>query len=144
MDRQLAIIVESIEPLSYNAKKRHRYAERIIGAAARWQCPLLAGGRLYCKVLYFHQGRRGIDADNLSKPVVDALKGCIYGDDAQIALRIAAKVDLAHDAYTVVGGAGLPQYLELQAMIADPAAEKDILYVEVGDLARVDLRLGVL
>ena len=29
-------------------------------------------------------------------------------------------------------------------MISDPAVEKDILYIEVGELPRVDLQLGVL
>ena len=106
---------------------------------------MLAAKRLYCKVFYFHMGSRTVDADNLSKPVLDALKGCVYGGDSQVVLRVAAKVDLAHDTYTIAPGLdGLPHYEALQLMISDPAQEKDILYVEVGELPRFDLHLGVL
>lgn len=148
MGQHPAVIVEGVRPLSCNVKLRKRkaqYAACIRAAASRWGLSCGFSGRLYCKVFYFHLGRRDGDADNFTKPIVDALQGCVYRNDSQVALRVAAKIDLAQDTYTIEPGTGdLPQYEELQRLIAGPAAEKDVLYVEVGELQRFELELGTL
>ena len=51
-------------------------------------------GSLYARIYYFHAGRNEHDADNISKPIVDALKGHAYHDDDIVVHRTAAIVDM--------------------------------------------------
>lgn len=48
-------------------------------------------GSLYGVVYYFYRKELGIDADNISKPIWDCLRGFAYDDDSQVVFRVAAK-----------------------------------------------------
>jgi hypothetical protein len=39
--------------------------------------------QISARITYYHDGKT-LDVDNMSKPILDALCGLIYGDDAQI------------------------------------------------------------
>ena len=47
--------------------------------------------------IYFHRGQAsGIDVDNMSKPILDVLKGIVYEDDQFVEQLIARRTEL-HD-----------------------------------------------
>lgn len=52
---------------------------------------------LYGVVYYFHKKKTGTDADNISKPIWDCLKGILFDDDKRIKLRIAGIIDISKD-----------------------------------------------
>lgn len=132
-----------VRPLSHKARGRQKYQARLRVAAAEVIGEPLASSRLYAKVLYLYRGRKAVgDADNLSKPVLGALKGLVYGDDAQVALRVAGIVNLDVDEYRLardgMGGEPLSRLIEYLTL---DCSQLDVLCVEVGLLD--GLRLGV-
>ena len=83
-------------PVSYNSadsKKRERYKGTIVEAFSRnynGKVPKFRKGiELYGQVYFFTSDGTDLDADNISKPVWDALIGTIYEDDKQIVQRTA-------------------------------------------------------
>ncbi|NPV06955.1 MAG: RusA family crossover junction endodeoxyribonuclease [Anaerolineae bacterium] len=144
MAAKQAVLVESMRPLSGGAKHKRAYQNAVAAAACQAQVPRLASRRLYSKVYYFHRGRSTIDADNLSKPTLDALTGLAYEDDAQIVLRVAAKIDLDTDNYEFpVNRLGSHQFDKLLMLLSSAEARVDVLYVEVGEVGSFPLNLGV-
>ncbi|MFP5512215.1 MAG: RusA family crossover junction endodeoxyribonuclease [Alphaproteobacteria bacterium] len=106
-----------------------------------------AGGVLrsepsYGVVYYFVSGYRpatDADADNLSKPVWDALTETAYQDDKLIRLRMSGVIEVGADP------SGAPSYADINlSAMPEPAASRltelllgdarDILYVEIGPL----------
>lgn len=80
------------EPRSYNSKGRKKYQEDLRQRfEALTEKPPVRNDSLYGFVYYFHRTPTTIDADNLSKPVWDALKNQAYNDDGQITIRYAGK-----------------------------------------------------
>lgn len=49
---------------------------------------------IYARIYYFYSTRISIDADNISKPILDALCQRAYRDDEQVVFRISAKIDM--------------------------------------------------
>lgn len=127
-------------PRSYNAEGRKAYQRRLAQMAVD-QNPTMLTGDLYGRIYYFHRGARDIDADNLSKPIMDALRGTVFGDDRQVRLRLAAKVDL--EASFAISSETVPQalYGPLYSSVSDPTL-RDFVVVEVGELLTVDVRFG--
>ena len=86
-------------PVSYNSadsKKRERYKGTILDAFSRnynGKVPKFRKGvELYGHVYYFTSDGTDLDADNISKPVWDALIGIVYDDDKQIVQRTSTVV----------------------------------------------------
>ncbi len=50
---------------------------------------------LYGIVYYFYKRKTGTDADNISKPIWDCLKGILFDDDKKIKLRTAGLIDIS-------------------------------------------------
>lgn len=105
---------------------------------------------LYGIVYYIAQRYRSAtdaDADNVSKPVWDALEGVAYDDDKLVRLRIAG----------VIAPSSLPDVASLDELdltgmpgdVADAltgfitAGEAHILYVEIGPLRSAMFRFGL-
>jgi Holliday junction resolvase RusA-like endonuclease len=57
---------------------------------------------LYGIVYYFFNKNTGTDADNISKPIWDCLKGILFNDDKQIKLRTAGAFDLGSNDFNVI------------------------------------------
>jgi hypothetical protein len=69
-------------PLSINAQRRGHYLQ-YISAQAAIQCvglPLLSGD-LYVRIIWFHNGPRNQDIDNVVKAILDGLCTIVYLDD---------------------------------------------------------------
>lgn len=125
----LALVIPE-RPKSHNAKKKAGYTSRI-QSVFRCLYPgyIPAQTQMYARVYYFTSSLPTQDADNISKPIVDALKGLAYEDDRLVVLRIAAIQRIA-----------APEDLDLTDM-PDSAIEPfvaalvhsgDAIYVEIG------------
>ncbi|AQG78867.1 hypothetical protein AWR27_05725 [Spirosoma montaniterrae] len=91
------------------------------------------GGELYGLVYHFYREDNGIDADNLSKPIWDCLKGVLFEDDRQVKLRIAGSFDLTKNDFAKIDSTGLPGLIVTQFLDAlNNETENHILYVECG------------
>ncbi|HZH29220.1 MAG TPA: hypothetical protein VEY11_00380 [Pyrinomonadaceae bacterium] len=67
-----------------------KYYEDIVKAFKHYYPdPIRQYGDLYGVVYYFHRKPTGLDADNLSKPVWDALTRQLFDDDRSVKIRYA-------------------------------------------------------
>ena len=96
---------------------------------------------LYCNVYYFHREHFTIDADNISKPVVDSLRGYAYKDDDLVKFRAAGKINLGDYAVTKIDLTNVPNDL-LDDLFDAISNEKHFLYIEVGTFAINDFIFG--
>lgn len=98
-------------PFSYNssdAKKKRLYMKRIVDAFNmnyKGKIPKFKKGvELYGQVYFFTSEGTNLDADNISKPVWDALRGTVYEDDKQIVSRTSTVVyTKTHNSISISG-----------------------------------------
>jgi Holliday junction resolvase RusA-like endonuclease len=86
-------------PRSVNAKQTEKYKEKI-KEYFRYYYPdmsIFDNEKLYGIVYYFYRRKTELDADNLSKPIWDALETVLYNDDRIIKLRYSGIYDLKND-----------------------------------------------
>lgn len=120
------------KPLSVNARRRAAYDDNLRTAyRAAHADETLPDGPLYGKVYYFHMEPTGLDADNLSKPVWDALKGLPYSDDKSIRLREAGLIDLRNTPVETFDLTTLPGPVA-QRLIEVLGSAPHVVYVEIG------------
>ena len=137
----------AIRPKSGN--KRHaRYEARLKAeVVSRCQGPTRSG-RFFVRVLRFHKVgllQDDPDTDNISKPIVDALRGGIYPDDGMVVRRLAQRVDMTGGLGSITlrdKGAPPGAIDELLRLFGGP--EPHVIYVEVGLLGAEDVALGVI
>lgn len=123
------------QPRSINARGKEAYYDRIQNdflnsIVGEFE---LLDEKLYGIVYYFYKKDINIDADNLSKPIWDALQEIIYDDDKIIQYRIAGKVPIESDDFAEIDLTNFPIGLEL-AFYEMIDSEDHILYIEVGRL----------
>ena len=132
-------------PRSVQAKHTAAYKRAVVSAYRMYHKSdaTLLEENLYGIAYYFHKRPTEMDADNLSKPIWDALETILYEDDRAIKIRYAGTFAISEP------GAAMVLHLErmpeglyhdfLQAI----DAEDHIIYIEVGT-ANLDLyRIGV-
>lgn len=123
-------------PFSYNSsdtKKKEKYKESIVAAFSRnykGKVPKFSKGiELYGQVYFFTSDGTNLDADNISKPVWDALIGTVYEDDKQIVHRSSVVVyTKKHNAIQINGNMDTSADL-LQVLTGDSVK---CIYVECG------------
>ena len=123
-------------PFSYNStdkKKKRLYVKRIQDAFSRvynGRIPKYRRGvELYGQVYFFTSEGTDLDADNISKPVWDALKGEVYDDDKQIVSRASTVVyTKRHDSISIDGTT------DMAADLLQVLTRKNVkcLYIECG------------
>ena len=86
---------------------------------------------MYGKVYYFHWESTQLDADNLSKPIWDALEGLAYEDDSIIKLRHAGIIDLRETDLQQFDLTSIPDDVA-DSFLDMVGSEKHILYIELG------------
>lgn len=98
-------------PFSYNSsdnKKKDKYVQLIRdtfdkeynGKVPKYR----KGNELYGQVYFFTSEGTDLDADNISKPVWDALEGLVYDNDKQIVMRKSTVIYKAkHDLIALDG-----------------------------------------
>lgn len=87
---------------------------------------------IYGIVYYFRKNRVGYDADNISKPLWDALEAVCYDNDKQIRLRLAAVVTMDYyNNYTIPTTHLSPQeIIQIKSFFANPR-QKHMLYIHM-------------
>jgi Holliday junction resolvase RusA-like endonuclease len=88
---------------------------------------------LYGLVIYFFKFSTGTDADNISKPIWDCLKGKIFNDDKQVKLRTAGIFDLSKHDYNILDLSGLKGELIVDLLEAIDSMDH-VVYIECGIL----------
>ena len=137
-----AFVVKRV-PLSYNAKHKHTRYKDEIAAAFHNQgfAGLPLAGSLYSRVYYFHSVPSALDADNMSKPIVDALKNHAYADDNVVIHRTAAIMDMRKTTINELSLSHVPENVLLSFLEALDN-ECHVLYIEVGQYGHEMLHFG--
>ncbi|GAB4045083.1 RusA family crossover junction endodeoxyribonuclease [Spirosoma litoris] len=135
--------IVNAQPKSYNSRKPQNY-QRLIVSAFKENYPAHAPLEIELYGLIYHFFRRdiGIDADNLSKPIWDSLKGVVFDDDKQIKMRIAGSFDLTANDFTVIDFSGLPGK-DIGLLLEAIETEEHVLYVECGSFTMDMIRLNL-
>ena len=89
-------MVVSERPVSANKGLKPRYADKL-RKAAKDRSPTIQPGPLYARILWFHKHRTTLDVDNIAKRILDALKGIVFVDDADVSHCLAARIDATID-----------------------------------------------
>lgn len=119
-------------PRSVNAKYTSRYQEHIRTAHAKYcSSSRVIAEPLYGITYYLHKKPTQLDADNLSKPIWDALEGVVYDDDLVVQLRHSGVIDLGKADLTVLDLSRIPDSVA-NDIIAFAGTEDHIIYVEFG------------
>lgn len=111
-------------PRGPRAESRDVWQDKVREAAtgslpAGWQ---LLTEPLSVAIVYFHTAdATGIDVDNMSKPILDALQGIIYEDDRQVE-QLTARTTQLHDGLRVKDAAVIATHLE---------RERDFVYIVI-------------
>jgi Holliday junction resolvase RusA-like endonuclease len=123
-------------PFSYNsvdAKKKQLYIQSIVDAFNKnykGKVPKFKKGvELYGQVCFFTSDGTDLDADNISKPVWDALKSIAYEDDKQVVSRTSTVVyTKIHDTIPISGETDIAADL-FQLLLRDNVK---CIYIECG------------
>ncbi len=118
-----------IEFVVIGTPRRHKARSR-----PRWQAtvknavPVRAGvltGDLRLRIDFFFAETTDLDADNIIKPIQDALEGIVYDDDEHVVDVCARKIDQQH----------LPPIIHPSIMLSDALAQKpgDFVYIRVAE-----------
>ena len=129
-----AFLCANRKPVTIKAHSHLRYEADVRAAFRRyWPLETLQSGELYGVVYYFHRGPNQIDADNLSKPVFDALKNELYADDKFVKVVRSGIFDLRVNGIEPLTLTKVPDNVFLDFLNALDRSDH-ILYIEVGDL----------
>lgn len=129
---------------SYNARKHKMLNSYMQDIADKFTSTGQRGfddaENLYARVYYFHQRREVADADNISKPIIDALKGHAYKDDKQVIFRSAACLDMREN-FDI-------DFTDLSTDIVGDISRailegKSAIYIEVGKYSDDFIQFGV-
>ena len=137
----IAFIVKR-EPRSFNARSKEQYKKDIEKEFMKnnfKNVPFCCF--VYSKIFYFHSEKTSIDADNLSKPIVDALRGKAYYDDNIVILRICGRIDLSNSLITEFNIEHMPESV-LKDFLDTSDIEKHFLYIEIGEFSNNMIILG--
>lgn len=128
-------------PASGRSEGKRRYqarVERQASAAVHSQNWRAAGNDQLCvRIVYVRRQGPMVDVDNLSKPILDALKGIVYDDDHQVVClvvgicRSGTQLELTN--------LSDPEIAQLQDLLE---SEDDFVCVEVGIVRNLTLRIG--
>ncbi|MEZ0540903.1 RusA family crossover junction endodeoxyribonuclease [Fibrella arboris] len=136
-------------PKSYNSwgsttvAKKKSYIQRIEKAfSTSYPGHIPLNKDLYGLVYHFYKESGGHDADNISKPVWDCLRGILYDDDKRVKMRIVGSFEMTTDYITVIGSSGLSG--KLIAELLDALETEDhLLYVECGTFSPAMIQLNI-
>ena len=129
-----AFLCADIIPVTIKAERHLRYeAEIRVAFRQYWPHQTILTGRLYGVVYYFHKVPTQIDADNLSKPVFDALKNELYKDDRSVEVVRSGNFDLGAFGTDELDLTRVPDNVVSDFLQALDHSDH-ILYIEIGSL----------
>ena len=122
------------KPVTIQAHSHLNFENDIKAALRRyWPKVELSNGIFYGVVYYFHKVPNQIDADNLSKPIFEALKAELYADDKFIRIVRSGVFDLRTNSVDVLDLTHMPANVFTDFITALDKSDH-ILYIEVGNL----------
>lgn len=136
------------QPLTFNswkkasATKKNNYKTLIQTAFRQFNTENILTNELYGAVYHFYNKNENIDADNLSKPLWDCLKGFLYNDDEQIKIRIAGSFDLSKNDFNILNFSGLSGDVIIE-LLESFDIEEHIVYVECGTLNYSNFKFNI-
>lgn len=85
-----------------------------------------------------------MDADNISKPIWDAVNGVVYVDDRKIVMRTAAVIDVRTHPLNTIDTSGISG--DVAANLIQNLTEKNVrcLYIECGKFEESMIKIGEL
>ena len=129
-------------PRSVNAKHSSTYKGFIRDAFERY-CPAgILSQPLYSRTYYFKNKPNQLDADNLSKPIVDALTGVLYDDDRIVEFRQSAVINLQRNDISEFDVSSLPDNILID-LLGYLDSEDHLIYAEFGLLTNDKFTFGV-
>ena len=133
-------------PRSIQTKNRRhleRYRENIRSAFREHYVDAeLLSVSLYGIVYYFHRSPTTLDADNISKPIWDALEAVAYSNDNMVKLRTAGFFDLGLETIDVLELSEIPDSVFDDFLKMIDNKEEHILYIEIGKMNYELFRFG--
>jgi len=121
-------------PVTIQAHSHLKYEEDIKRAYKQyWPTEPPQNEYLYGIVYYFHKKKNSIDADNLCKPIFDALKNELYPDDKLIKYVRSAVYDLDSNNIETLDLTKMPDNVS-DDFIKNLNNVDDMLYIEIGNL----------
>lgn len=142
--------VTNTKPCSYNNHRmRARFKSQVQSEFTSKYAKLysglpISGTTLKAHVVLIHQlyPEETPDADNLSKPFIDAFCGIIYNDDRQLIRRTADILKLSDFDFMTVDATDMPieVYNDFETFYLNK--EKTILFYEVGSFLSTEIRIG--
>lgn len=145
----MEIVIKGLTPLSYNSKNktaRAAYQKRILSAFQRRYNGAVprypANQELYAKVYFFTSDGVNVDADNISKPIWDAVNGLVYVDDRKIVMRTSAVIDVRIHPFNTIDTSGISG--DVAADLIQNLMEKNVrcLYIECGKFEEPMIKIG--
>lgn len=132
-------------PISSNRKPHKNYTEYLQSQAQKhFSGQDLLSGNIYARIIWFYDGlapRTNVDVDNISKWILDALKGIVYIDDQVIVKCITEKVDTTR-VYSL-SEETLPQPdLDKLTKLLDDKAVFYVLYIELDQVTSRYITFG--
>jgi hypothetical protein len=130
-------------PRSVNAKHKTAYYNGVVNAFHHYHRKAVPiRDSLYGCVYYFHRIKTQLDADNLSKPIWDALKNVAFIDDQQIRYRSAGLFNLQSEGIDELDLSNMPNNILIDFLKMIDKKENNILYVEFGKFDYNLIRFG--
>jgi Holliday junction resolvase RusA-like endonuclease len=124
--------LSNLKPRSVNARTSELYKNGIQDAFRRYHQTMITDSEnLYGFIYYFHRVKTELDADNLSKPIWDALTAVAYTDDKIIRFRSSGVFNLQDEQLEVLDLSEMPDYV-FEDFLSMIEREDHILYVEFG------------
>lgn len=134
-------MVVAVKPKSHQAGgKNDRYKEQLAASARAHDARVLLGP-LYARIIWFQLEPTPGDVDNMTKPILDSLKGVVYVDDDQIARRLTVKTVTLSRSFLMNPNEAPTEaaQAELEALVG---AANHVLYIEVGPVTDSRVSFG--
>jgi hypothetical protein len=134
-------MVVGVKPKSHQSGgKNTRYKEQL-GASARAHGAKVLSGPLYARIIWFQLEQTPGDVDNMTKPILDALRGVVYQDDDQIVRRLTEKTVTSSRSFSMTPSEAPTEttQAELESLVG---TEQHVLYIEVGPVTDPRISFG--
>jgi len=128
-------------PRSVNAKGSKTFKRFIQEAYTKYCGEAPENNPVYSRIYYFSKVSHQLDADNLSKPIIDALEGYAFHDDLVVEFRQSGVVDLRKDDVSGFDISGMPDAV-VDDFFQNVGTEEHLIYVEIGLLSKEMFQFG--
>jgi hypothetical protein len=96
---------------------------------------------LYAKIYHFVKGKHTGDVDNISKPIVDSLRGKAYPDDNLVLYRVASRINLESDEISEFNVTDIPDDI-LNDLLDCWDSVEQFVYIEIGKFEKRMVKFG--